>query len=80
MKQLVKTKFVAALLGVHPHDVYQLVRTGGLPAIRVGARRLRFDLDAVEAWLHNPNKSESRPARRLTQEDGVDVTAAREES
>jgi len=38
----------AAILGVHPGSIQRYERRGVLSAIRVSARRVRFDLDAVE--------------------------------
>ena len=33
--------------------VYDQVESHGMPAYRLGARALRFDLSAVEAWLES---------------------------
>ncbi len=45
-KQLVTLQRLAQVLGVHPDTVYRALRSGALPAVRVG-RQWRFDLDAV---------------------------------
>jgi excisionase family DNA binding protein len=42
---------VAELLAVSERMVYYLVADQGLPAIRVGKQTLRFDSEAVRAWL-----------------------------
>jgi excisionase family DNA binding protein len=47
---LVTTTELAQVLGVHCQTVYTLVRTGRIPAIRLGAQ-YRFDIDAVKAAL-----------------------------
>jgi excisionase family DNA binding protein len=44
-------KEVAALLGVHINTVYRMAQTGELPTLRRVGPQLRFDLDAIEAWL-----------------------------
>jgi excisionase family DNA binding protein len=48
--RLVTAKELACLLHATPRWVYLQVETNDLPAYRLG-RSLRFDLDAVEAWL-----------------------------
>lgn len=42
---------VAELLHVSVDQVYRLAQTGELPTLRRIGPRLRFDLDAVEAWM-----------------------------
>lgn len=42
---------VADLLKIRVETVYQLAQTGELPTLRRIGPRLRFDLDAIEAWL-----------------------------
>ncbi len=41
---------IAQILRVPKGRVYELVRQGKLPAVRIG-RQVRFREDAVEAWL-----------------------------
>ena len=41
---------VAKYLKVHPGTVYRLVKSGHLPAARIG-RDLRFDFQLVEQWV-----------------------------
>jgi excisionase family DNA binding protein len=41
---------VAEYLKVHPVTVYRLVKSGQLPAARIG-RDLRFDIRLVEQWV-----------------------------
>lgn len=40
----------AALLQLSPRSVENLMKAG-LPYLRIGARRTRFDLNEVRAWL-----------------------------
>lgn len=42
---------VAAHLGLSRVRVYELVKADGLPHKRVGERSMRFQLDAVDAWV-----------------------------
>ncbi len=42
---------VASLLRVDKQRVYELVRTGQIPVIRLGERQYRFSTEAVERWL-----------------------------
>jgi excisionase family DNA binding protein len=42
---------VADLLRVHVNTVYRYAQEGKLPTLRKIGPRLRFDLDAVEAWM-----------------------------
>ena len=57
---------VARLLRVKRRTVYDLVRNHSLPAVRLGARCLRFRPDAVDAWLEAQQQAEmdswQRPA------------------
>lgn len=48
---LISSPVVAERLNVSVDDLYHLVRSHGLPAIRIGKRRLRFRWSEVEAWL-----------------------------
>jgi excisionase family DNA binding protein len=46
---------VSRRLRVSPQSVYRLVRSGEIPALRLGHGRnasLRFDPDEIEAWLY----------------------------
>lgn len=39
------------MLAVHINTVYRMAQTGELPTLHRIGPRLRFDLDAIEAWL-----------------------------
>ena len=41
----------ARLLGISRNLAYELVRTGELPAVRVGERRWLVSVVALERWL-----------------------------
>lgn len=47
---LVDVDAVAARLGVKRFTVYDLVREGKLPCVRIG-RAIRFDEDVIEEWI-----------------------------
>jgi excisionase family DNA binding protein len=47
---LLTVKEVAPMLKMSPQALYEAVRNGLVPAVRIG-RRIRFDLDALETWL-----------------------------
>ena len=49
-REMLRPRDVAPRLGVSPRRVYQLVREGGLPAIRQG-RAIRIPRAAFEQWL-----------------------------
>jgi excisionase family DNA binding protein len=42
---------VGAMLGMHPHSVWRLIKRGEIPAARIGRRSLRVDGQALEAKL-----------------------------
>ncbi|MEW6047003.1 MAG: helix-turn-helix domain-containing protein [Bacillota bacterium] len=48
--QLLRVPHVARVLDVTEDRVYQLVREGLLPAVRVG-RQIRFDADKLRDWI-----------------------------
>ena len=49
MGRLLNVREVAERLSASPWAVYRLVREGRLPVVRLGARRLRFRPESVEA-------------------------------
>ena len=50
MKELITVKEAADLLKVKPQWVYRMMRSDGLPCIRLG-RQIRIDEDSLEKWL-----------------------------
>jgi excisionase family DNA binding protein len=43
---------VARYLHVQPMTIYRLIRTGQLPAFKIGAE-YRFDIDQLKKWIAN---------------------------
>ncbi len=60
MKPLINAAAVAALLGVSTWRIYELARAGLLPSVRLG-RTLRFDPDALRAWIDAGGSAEPQP-------------------
>lgn len=54
---LLTTEDVLAYLRVNPRTIYRLIRSGELPALRIG-RQWRFRRDDLDDWLHR----QQRPA------------------
>jgi len=50
MKVLITVKEAADLLKVKPQWVYRMMRSDGLPCIRLG-RQVRIEEDSLEKWL-----------------------------
>ena len=50
LPSFLKTEEVLSYLKVTPRTIYRLIRTGELPAVRVG-RQWRFRRDDLDAWL-----------------------------
>ena len=46
-----KAKDAAELLGVHINRVYEMAQRDEIPQLRRVGPELRFDMDALEAWL-----------------------------
>lgn len=41
---------VAARLGIHPNNVYEMIRRGQMPAVRFSARKTRVRADVLDAY------------------------------
>ena len=50
--RLKDAKYAADRLNVRLHRVYELVRTGQLPHVRIG-RQVRIDPETLEAWIED---------------------------
>lgn len=50
-KQILVADEVAEMLRVDRQRVYELVRRGAIPVIRLGERQYRFDADAIRDWM-----------------------------
>jgi excisionase family DNA binding protein len=46
---------LAQCLKVHPSTVYRLLKTGQLPAFRIGSD-WRFNVEEIDHWLHEREK------------------------
>jgi excisionase family DNA binding protein len=49
-KKLIQADAVAELLDVDRYRVYEMVRSGMIPAVRMG-RSIRFDPERLDAWI-----------------------------
>ena len=67
---------LAQRLGIHRTRLYQLVRTGRIPHLRVG-RVVRFDPEAIRTWEQrggwaSPNLKQSRQRQAVDQRAKVE--------
>jgi excisionase family DNA binding protein len=51
MADLVKAARIAERLDVSPATVYRMAARGELPSVMIADRVLRFDPDAIDAWI-----------------------------
>ncbi len=51
---------VAEILRVDRQRVYELVRRGAIPVIRLGDRQYRFNRDAIAAWMEQGGNRKER--------------------
>lgn len=51
MRKLGRADQVAVRLDVDIQRVYELTRRGQLPAIKLGERQYRYDMDRIEEWI-----------------------------
>ena len=58
-RNLVTRKQAAATLGLHPETISRYVKKGALRAIRTSRRRIRYDLEEVEALAREGLSNES---------------------
>lgn len=52
---------VAKILRIDRQRVYELVRTGKIPAIRLGDRQIRFSADSIRRWLESGGTKSGGP-------------------
>lgn len=62
MSPIMTVKEVSEYLRVHPSTVYKMLRTGGLPAFRIGTD-WRFNAEEIDRWCSGRNVVEA-PAHR----------------
>ena len=55
-RSLLRVPRVAEILDLTPARIYELVREGVLPAVRLG-RQVRIDPEALEAWIDSGGQS-----------------------
>lgn len=55
-RQILLADEVAEMLRVDRQRVYELVRRGAIPVIRVGERQYRFDAEAIRQWIERGGK------------------------
>lgn len=54
-----KADYVSELLNIPKARVYELVRENILPAVKIGARQIRFDEDTLREWIERGGCSTS---------------------
>lgn len=55
LKRLEKAEVVAPILGLTKQALYEAVRTGIIPAVRIG-RRIRFNPEVLREWMAQGGK------------------------
>jgi excisionase family DNA binding protein len=63
-KQILVADEVAELLRVDRQRVYELVRRGAIPVIRIGQRQYRFNADAIKQWIERGGSVEQSLANK----------------
>jgi excisionase family DNA binding protein len=62
MKPLLTCAEAAAVLRLHPHQLYRLAAERRIPHIRIGGVGVRFDESDLERWLADGRREiETRP-------------------
>lgn len=51
MGRLLKVGEVAGLLAIDKHAIYDMIKAGSIPSVRIGQRRLRVPAADLEAWV-----------------------------
>lgn len=51
MEKLITHKEAAQILHIHPLTLYELRRSGKIPYIRMGAKRIRYKVSDIEAFI-----------------------------
>jgi len=56
------------MLEIRLQRLYELVRLGVLPHVKIGTRQLRFDPEALEVWAKNGGATDlTEPSREVSQ-------------
>lgn len=66
-KQILIADEVAQLLRVDRQRVYELVRRGLIPVIKIGERQYRFDAASVQNWIENGGNKENGDAANIAE-------------
>jgi len=66
--RLVTADEVSEDLGISRKLVYRLAREGALPAVRLAGRSIRFDRDAVDAFIREGGAAPSGQPRASAQQ------------
>ncbi len=59
-RQILVADEVAEMLRVDRQRVYELVRRGAIPVIRLGERQYRFNREAIAAWMERGGNHKER--------------------
>lgn len=65
-----KADYVSELLDIPKARVYELVRENVLPAVRIGARQIRFDEDMLREWIERGGNVPTDAERASEREAG----------
>ena len=49
--RLIRAEEAAALLGIERRTLYNWVQSGRVPVVRLSSRTIRFDPEALHAWI-----------------------------
>lgn len=73
--KLMSVREVSDLLKVKPHRIYEMVREGLLPGVRLG-RQVRISEDALRRWIQNGGQALPGGWKRESNQGGgyVDTT------
>jgi excisionase family DNA binding protein len=63
-KQILVADEVAELLRVDRQRVYELVRRGAIPVVRIGQRQYRFNAEAIKQWIEQGGSVEQSLANK----------------
>lgn len=66
-----KADYVSELLDIPKARVYELVREKVLPAVRIGARQIRFDEDILREWIERGGNVPTDAERTAEREAGL---------
>lgn len=59
--QLITATAASAFLNIRVQRLYELVRLGVIPHVKLGKRQLRFDPEALQVWVKNGGAAKNCP-------------------